>query len=52
MPAITLYLKKDVTGALERERGEKGLDSKPQAASRILEEYFRRKGMLPPGEED
>lgn len=51
MPAITLYLKKDIINALEREREKRALDSKPQAASRILEEYFRRKGMLPPEED-
>ena len=50
-PAITLYITKDVVSALEREREKRGFDSKPQAASRIIEKYFRERGMLP-SEED
>ena len=46
MPAITLYLKNDTIKALEREREKKGFDSKPQVASRIIEKYFRERGML------
>lgn len=46
MSAITLYLKNDIIKALEREREKRHLDSKPQAASRIIENYFRERGML------
>ena len=44
--AITLYLNSETHKALEREREKRGLDSKPQAASRIIEKYFRERGML------
>ena len=46
MPAITLYIKQDVQNLLEKERERRHLSSKPQAASKIIEEYFRRKGFL------
>ena len=43
--AITPYLSEEIHEALEKERGKRGLDSKPITIARILEEYFRRKGM-------
>jgi len=44
--AITPYLSGEVHTALEKERKKRGLDSKTITIARILEEYFRRKGML------
>ena len=44
--AITLYLSGEVHTALEKERKKRELNSKAITIARILEDYFRRKGML------
>ncbi|MCK4454544.1 hypothetical protein KAU51_04380 [Candidatus Parcubacteria bacterium] len=45
------YLSEEIHVALEKERQKRGLSTKPITVARILEEYFRRKGMLPEEED-
>ena len=52
MAAITLYISQEISELLESERARRKISSKPKTINFIIEDYFRRKGLLEEEEEE